>query len=352
MKITTLILLVVICCGRLQAQNNPIFGGGGNDGWNKAPYMQVANNIFSGGAADGWNYKAYVQSVNHIYNGGNNDGWGLSAYKQNTNNIFGGGQGDGWTFKPHQQKTNNIYCGGVGDGWSFTLYQQSVNNIYPGGNGDGWSYKTYGQTSSNIFAGGQGDGWASTYRPLRILPVTFIDFTAKKQAGNSLLNWQTANEVNSASFDIERSIDAVHFAKLGSVIAAGTSNTDRSYEFVDSRPVSGYNYYRLKQLDRNGAFVYTPTRMVWFDLSSLQLIKAYPVPTLSLLTVELPVTLQAEDVIVNLSNALGVMVQHIRLPNGRATNKQVLNLAHLPPGAYTLQISSQSFNGSRTIIKQ
>ena len=289
---------------------------------------------------------------NPIFSGGAADGWDRNAYAQAGNNIFTGGNGDGWSFATYAQGSNNIYIGGIGDGWSFATFAQVGNGIYNGGNGDGWSSLNFQQAGNNIFLGGQGDGWASTYRALGPLPVIFVSFTAEKQGNASLLQWQTATENNTAHFDVERSLDAVFFQKIGSRVAAGNSSVPLSYSFVDAQPLQGYNYYRLKQVDKNGAFVYTPTRMLLFASVGMQTIKVYPVPATASITVELPASTQNEDVAINLSNALGVTVQQQKLSRYRAGNQSSLNLSTLPAGVYTLQVVSASFNGSQIVIKQ
>lgn len=310
------------------------------------------NSIFDGGSADGWNRSAFAQMQNNIYTGGTADGWSRSAYAQAQNNIFNGGEGDGWSRGSYQQSVNNIYVGGIGDGWSYAGYQQPVNNIYPGGIGDGWSFNAYLPAANNIYIGGAGDGWASVLRPLNILPVTFVSFTAQKQRAASLLRWETTNEVNAHSFDVERSNDAVNYQKIGAVTAAGNTTGLTKYQFVDQQPLTGYNYYRLKQIDRNGVFKHTPTRLLVFDEASLQSIKAYPVPTTQLLAVEIPPQLRTKEVVVNLTTSIGVTVQQLRLPANRADDRRVLNLAGLAAGVYTLQVFANGYQASVTVIKQ
>lgn len=352
MKQYKIIALLLMTASFATAQNNAIFNGGSADGWTRNGVTQASNNIFVGGAGDGWQYNSFAQAANNIFKGGDGDGWTFAAYAQTGNAIFIGGDGDGWANNSFLQAGNSIFKGGNGDGWSYLTYLQTGNAIFAGGSGDGWNYLNFLQESNNVFTGGQGDGWASTYRPLGPLPVTLLSFTAEKQGTSSLLKWQTSKEEGAAYFDVERSTDAVHFEKKGAVAAAGTTTVATDYAFTDLQPVKGYNYYRLKQVDKNGAFVYTPVRMLVFDVLTLQKLKAYPVPATTFLTIELPAEMQNENAVLNVSNTLGVMVQQVKLPSNRVSNKIVLSLGALPAGAYTLQVSSASFNGSQVVIKQ
>jgi hypothetical protein len=89
------------------------------------------------------------------------------------------------------------------------------------------------------------------------LPVELTEFTAEENSGVNILHWETASEQNSRYFVIERSDDGVHFDSIGVIEAAGNSNSVNLYNFTDSLPFVGINYYRLKQYDADGRFEYS-----------------------------------------------------------------------------------------------
>ena len=92
------------------------------------------------------------------------------------------------------------------------------------------------------------------------LPVELISFTATKQPDYSvLLKWQTANEINNAYFEIERSTDAHSFHAVAKVNGAGTQSVKQSYQFTDDASADLFTthqtlYYRLKQVDADGTY--------------------------------------------------------------------------------------------------
>jgi Secretion system C-terminal sorting domain len=90
------------------------------------------------------------------------------------------------------------------------------------------------------------------------LPIELMNFNAK--ANNSTVNlaWQTATEKSSSHFDIERSANGKDWSKIGVVKARGTSQQKVDYRFNDETPLSNLNYYRLKQVDFDGQFDYSP----------------------------------------------------------------------------------------------
>jgi hypothetical protein len=79
------------------------------------------------------------------------------------------------------------------------------------------------------------------------LPVTFITFQARFVAGTGVvLNWETEAEVNSAFFIVERSPNASDWTEIGRVPGAGNSLGMRQYQFIDTNPLAGISFYRLR----------------------------------------------------------------------------------------------------------
>lgn len=90
-----------------------------------------------------------------------------------------------------------------------------------------------------------------------IVPVQLMYFRGKSDNNRSRLSWATATEINSDYFDVERSVDLKQFTSLGRVTAAGESRQQKEYSFLDEAPLPGVNYYRLKQVDKDGSFEYS-----------------------------------------------------------------------------------------------
>lgn len=94
---------------------------------------------------------------------------------------------------------------------------------------------------------------------LEPLPVELVRFDATCDKGRVLLAWITGSESNSDRFEIERSADGSLFEVLGTVHAAGNSQSPINYTFVDERPLST-GYYRLHQIDADGSGTYSELR--------------------------------------------------------------------------------------------
>ena len=90
-----------------------------------------------------------------------------------------------------------------------------------------------------------------------LVPVELSSFSASVTLNNVELNWTTATETNNFGFSIERRSEESEFEEIGFVKGNGTSTLINSYSFIDSKPLSGVVYYRLKQIDLDGSINYS-----------------------------------------------------------------------------------------------
>ena len=105
------------------------------------------------------------------------------------------------------------------------------------------------------------------------LPLTWLSFTAKAQNNSqSLLQWSTAQEQNTKDFYIQHTADGINWLTIGSLPAAGNTNTTSYYNYVHANPVKGLNYYRIKQTDLDSRYSYSPIRTLLFTMALQPLI--------------------------------------------------------------------------------
>lgn len=157
------------------------------------------------------------------------------------------------------------------------------------------------------------------------LPVELVAFAGQATPAGVTLRWQTASEHNSAYFVVERSSTGQgDFQPLGQVAAAGSSAQARRYAFTDPAP-SARNYYRLRQVDRDGQLAFSPVIAVQEVGLNLQ---AYPSPASDALTVT-----GAVGALLVVLNQQGQPVQQLTL----TTCAQQLSLGSLPEGLYWIR---------------
>lgn len=92
-----------------------------------------------------------------------------------------------------------------------------------------------------------------------ILPVELKSFNASITANTVHLNWETATEVNNFGFEVERTqMDNKKWRKISFIQGHGNSNSPKFYSFTNNNVNSGDYLYRLKQVDIDGNFEYSP----------------------------------------------------------------------------------------------
>jgi len=124
-----------------------------------------------------------------------------------------------------------------------------------------------------------------------IVPVTYGFFDASKKGRTSLLTWSTESEVNNDRFDVLRSIDGVNFERIGQVKGRGNSNQRQDYDFVDERPYTGKNYYRLSQVDFDETKHLSQIKTVEF--AAVKSIAMFPNPATDVVQFELTSEVQS-----------------------------------------------------------
>ncbi|MDP4212563.1 MAG: discoidin domain-containing protein [Bacteroidota bacterium] len=166
------------------------------------------------------------------------------------------------------------------------------------------------------------------------LPVQLLNFTAVNVQNQYIsLTWQTATEENNDHFDVERSTDGITFTKIATVKAVGNSSTLQSYSAADNDPAPGMDFYRLKQVDSDGHFVYSSVDSVKFGSGDGPLV--YPNPVHTVITAVPGTDLIREIVIYN------VQGRAVQFAMGNSTLEEMkVNVYALPAGVYILKVKT------------
>ncbi|MEM6297683.1 MAG: FG-GAP-like repeat-containing protein [Bacteroidota bacterium] len=114
-------------------------------------------------------------------------------------------------------------------------------------------------TSFNSIEGGAGNCVD------QILPVRLVNFGAFPEDEIVKIHWITAGEEGNSHFIVERSADGEEFEPITRVEGNGTTKETQTYTSTDPDPYLGHSYYRLKQVDFNGAVSYSKVVHVYFE---------------------------------------------------------------------------------------
>lgn len=166
-----------------------------------------------------------------------------------------------------------------------------------------------------------------------LLPVELIHFEVSANDNNkALLNWTTASENNNDYFEVQKSTTGNKWETIGKVSGMGSTNTEVNYEFTDPTSISGLTYYRLKQVDFNGEYEFSPLRSI--ELISSKKITVYPNPAQSIFIIE---GYEGEVNNINLFNVLGEsMNKKVSIKRSNGTMVEI-DASVLPKGTYILR---------------
>lgn len=173
------------------------------------------------------------------------------------------------------------------------------------------------------------------------LPIELIYFSANRQDGMVELRWTTASEYASEYFEIERSDDGHNWSSIDRVSAKGNSSSKTDYQRIDRSPLSGNNYYRLKEVDSDRSSTYSNIRMVSFEKSELEV---FPNPVTDQLHIKYSKDVDAEIVVFNM---LGTPI----LSLSQSLN-QPISTSDLTSGVYTIMVSVNGTDHIHRIVKK
>jgi len=127
------------------------------------------------------------------------------------------------------------------------------------------------------------------------LPIELLRFEAKAIKNTVEVFWETGTEKNNNYFQVERSANTEQWEILGHVKGAGNSTSRKQYSFLDTSPLIGTSYYRLKQTDFDGQFSLSPIRSVSIAVKRKAELNVYPNPTNNTIHIQTEL-LKKEDV--------------------------------------------------------
>lgn len=90
------------------------------------------------------------------------------------------------------------------------------------------------------------------------LPISLVYINAQIENSTVVIKWETAQEVNNERFEIQKSTDGRNFETFTWIAGSGSTNESQNYEIRHSDYTKGVNYYRLKQIDHDGVFEFSP----------------------------------------------------------------------------------------------
>jgi len=167
-----------------------------------------------------------------------------------------------------------------------------------------------------------------------VLPVELSYFDAFQEDETIILDWATLSEVNNDGYEILHSVNSSEWEVIDFVFG---ENRSAEYQYVHFDPSAGANYYRLKQIDLDGAFDLSEIRYVKMDESGEE-VKIYPNPTYDFVNFSGIASIE----IAYIYNVEGQLITQLEV-DGSAR----LDLSELESGVYFIRVSSESLQESK-----
>ncbi|MBK6330177.1 MAG: T9SS type A sorting domain-containing protein [Bacteroidetes bacterium] len=199
--------------------------------------------------------------------------------------------------------------------------------------------------NTDIFQNARTQFWMGALESNVPLPIIYKSFTAQLQANHQVsLQWITLSEANASHFEIEKSVDAIHWTSINTMKAKGHSQSETHYEAIDNDVLNGQQYYRIKQFDLDGKYSYSNVEKIMKTPTTE--ISFYPNPCMTTLNILLS------------DNTQTTTIEIYSMEGKKIMSKKTDDLSHqldihsLTNGTYMLRVFNNEKIMATTFIKQ
>jgi hypothetical protein len=158
------------------------------------------------------------------------------------------------------------------------------------------------------------------------------------------LSWKTASEINNKGFYVERAFNNLDFRQVDFVDGNGNSRIERSYTYLDANLNAGTFYYRLKQVDFDGAFEYS--NLVSASIKRNEGISIVPNPSADNFSIRFDNQIEINKVQLTDLSGHRVKASAVMLENGL-----IIKAKKLPSGIYLLNLDTSSGNYRLKLVR-
>jgi hypothetical protein len=210
--------------------------------------------------------------------------------------------------------------GGSGEDYLYSIQQTPDGGYILGGD----TGSNDGDVSGN---NGYYDAWIVKlgFDPL---PIKLSSITARNRENVNIINWSSASEDPGESYELQRSADGVRFFAIASLPGNGRA---ADYEYTDTDPIAGFNYYRLLLINNNGNNTFSKIVRA-FVKTGIEL-RLSPNPANEILNIQLSGSVVSKAS-VQITDVTGKTVLLSNLINNEPKK---INISMLAPGVYFLR---------------
>ncbi len=189
----------------------------------------------------------------------------------------------------------------------------------------------------------QGSSAVATTNCAIVLPIEMVAYDVKIENEKAHLSWITATEKNNDYFAIQRSEDGTIWETISVKKGKGNSIIENRYEQIDEKPLVGISYYRLKQVDFDGRYTFTPMRSI---KNSPKLdFTLYPIPAKD------QITLNSNNEKIDQIQLVDILGNQIDVTYTIVNSEYVFDISTLKRGIYTVILTVGDKTVNRKLIK-
>jgi hypothetical protein len=185
---------------------------------------------------------------------------------------------------------------------------------------------------------------------ISVLNCDFSDFSGLYNAKNVMLSWNAVSDNKFRHFEIEHSVDGIHYRFVGKVDAASPDEKTQ-YRYQHNAPSPEHNYYRLKLVNKDGRYTYT--NVILIKIKQVPTVSVHTNPASGHINVNIKALREttAELRVIHITGRMMlVQQQHLSAGNNVIT---VQDGGRLKNGAYIihLMIDGETFNEKLVVYK-
>jgi hypothetical protein len=184
------------------------------------------------------------------------------------------------------------------------------------------------------------DVFVAKWKTGTVLPLKWINFSALKNNGKIYLTWIVDRDDNGAKFEVEKSLNGINFLAIGNV-QYWSNNPANTYGFIDEANNNQSIYYRIKQLDKEGKYVYSKIILVRNEHSVK--FEFSPNPVTENLNISI-VCSKIQNASISIINTAGSIVKQKQVTLLRGTNYFTFDLFNIVSGNYFIKITSDEIS--------
>lgn len=213
----------------------------------------------------------------------------------------------------------------------------------------------YGVTSLNNTSGLYPLGNAVVTLPNIVLPVKISGFNVSKKNNAAELNWSVENETaDVSSYEILRGSNGIDFKTVANVSPKKNGQSKNTYQLIDNelsviRSNSGVIYYRIKQVDKDGQFVFTEVKSIRLDGKAFA-VGVYPNPIKNIANISIDLVEDA-NLAITITDAAGRQVRRSQVQAFKGLNTKKIDMSSYPAGNYLLKVNSGAEVKTISLIK-